>query len=181
MDQGKLLQYDTPDEIVVRPATEFVGELLGSGERPFRLLSFRPVRDFVEPGEAPGAPIAEHDDAARCARGGAVDRPRRACRSPTPTAQIIGRVTLATAVRAGGAAAMKLGADRPASSCWRCWWRSSLTPQSFAFVFQPLTKNGQPAIYTQNSLLNLTLSHLLIVAIATVAATASSRSASRSW
>jgi osmoprotectant transport system permease protein len=45
------------------------------------------------------------------------------------------------------------------------------TPESFAFVFQPLTKNGQPAIYTQNSLLALTLNHLLIVAIATVAAT----------
>jgi len=37
-------------------------------------------------------------------------------------------------------------------------------------VFAPLTKNGQPAIYTQNSLLNLTLSHLLIVAIATLGA-----------
>ena len=45
-----------------------------------------------------------------------------------------------------------------------------LTPQSFAFVFQPLTQNGQPAIYTQNSLLNLTLSHLAIVAVATLAA-----------
>lgn len=47
-----------------------------------------------------------------------------------------------------------------------------VTPQSFAFVFQPLTQNNQPAIYTQNSLLNLTLSHLTIVAIATVLATA---------
>ena len=27
-------------------------------------------------------------------------------------------------------------------------------------VFQPLTKNGQPAIYTQGSLLDLTLNHL---------------------
>jgi osmoprotectant transport system permease protein len=46
-----------------------------------------------------------------------------------------------------------------------------VTPQSFAFVFQPLTQNGQPAIYTQNSLLNLTLSHIAIVAVATLAAT----------
>jgi osmoprotectant transport system permease protein len=46
-----------------------------------------------------------------------------------------------------------------------------VTPESFAWLFQPLTKNGQPAIYTQNSLLNLTVSHLLIVAIATVLAT----------
>lgn len=46
-----------------------------------------------------------------------------------------------------------------------------LTPESFSWVFQPLTKNSQPAIYVQNSLLNLTLSHLTIVAIATVAST----------
>ena len=44
-----------------------------------------------------------------------------------------------------------------------------ISPQSFAFVFQPLTKDGQPAIYTQNSLLNLTLNHLAIVALATIA------------
>jgi len=46
-----------------------------------------------------------------------------------------------------------------------------VTPESFAWVFQPLTRNNQPAIYTQNSLLNLTLSHLTIVAIATIAST----------
>jgi osmoprotectant transport system permease protein len=46
-----------------------------------------------------------------------------------------------------------------------------VSPQSFAFVFQPLTKNGQPAIYTQNALLSLTVSHLAIVGAATVAAT----------
>jgi osmoprotectant transport system permease protein len=46
-----------------------------------------------------------------------------------------------------------------------------VTPESFAFVFQPLTKNGQPAIYTQNALWRLTVSHLLIVAVATIAAT----------
>jgi osmoprotectant transport system permease protein len=42
-------------------------------------------------------------------------------------------------------------------------------PQGFAPIFAPLTRNGQAAIYTQNSLLNLTLSHLAIVAVATVA------------
>jgi osmoprotectant transport system permease protein len=44
-------------------------------------------------------------------------------------------------------------------------------PESFAWVFEPLTKNEQPAIYTQNSLLGLTLSHLRFVAIATIAST----------
>lgn len=46
-----------------------------------------------------------------------------------------------------------------------------LTPESFAFVFAPLTRDGQPAIYVQNSLMNLTVSHLLIVLAATLAAT----------
>jgi osmoprotectant transport system permease protein len=47
-----------------------------------------------------------------------------------------------------------------------------VSPQTFAFVFEPLTKNDQPAIYVQTSLLDLTLNHLLIVAIATAFATA---------
>ena len=46
-----------------------------------------------------------------------------------------------------------------------------VSPQSFEWAFLPLTKNGQPAIYVQNSLLALTLSHLTFVAIATVAST----------
>ena len=46
-----------------------------------------------------------------------------------------------------------------------------VAPQSFAFVFEPLTRNQQPAIYVQSSLLDLTLNHLMIVAIAVAAAT----------
>jgi len=46
-----------------------------------------------------------------------------------------------------------------------------VSPESFAFVFEPLTKNNQPVIYNQGSLLDLTLNHLLIVAIATALAT----------
>jgi osmoprotectant transport system permease protein len=46
-----------------------------------------------------------------------------------------------------------------------------VSPQTFAFIFQPLTKNNQPAIYVQTPLLDLTLNHLMIVAIATALAT----------
>jgi len=46
-----------------------------------------------------------------------------------------------------------------------------VTPESFAFLLQPLTKNGQPAIYDRGSLWSLTLSHLAITFAATVAAT----------
>ena len=45
------------------------------------------------------------------------------------------------------------------------------SPESFAWLFQPLTRNNAPAIYTQTSLLSLTLSHLGLVAVAVIAST----------
>lgn len=57
MDQGKLLQYGTPAEILTSPATPFVRDLIGTGDRPFRLLSLTPVADVINEGEADGAPI----------------------------------------------------------------------------------------------------------------------------
>jgi osmoprotectant transport system ATP-binding protein len=57
MDKGKLLQYAPPAEIIANPATPFVAELIGTAERPFRLLSLRTVGECVEPGDAPGEPI----------------------------------------------------------------------------------------------------------------------------
>jgi osmoprotectant transport system ATP-binding protein len=98
MDEGRLLQYAAPDEIVVRPATEFVGELLGSGERPFRLLSFRPVKRFVEAGAASGAPIAE-TLTLRDALEEALWSGRDAVPVATPNGEIIGRVTMQTLVQ----------------------------------------------------------------------------------
>ncbi|WP_405402509.1 ABC transporter permease [Paracoccus sp. Ld10] len=45
------------------------------------------------------------------------------------------------------------------------------SPDSFAFAFQPFTRNNAPAIYTQTPLWSLTLSHLGLVALAVVAST----------
>ena len=98
MDQGRLLQYARPDELVVSPATEFVGELLGSGERPFRLLSFRQVRDFIEPGEASGAPIAD-TTTLRDALEEALWTGRDAVPVTNAEGQILGRVTMQTVIR----------------------------------------------------------------------------------
>jgi len=98
MDQGKLLQYARPDELVVSPATEFVGELLGSGERPFRLLSFRSVRDFIEPGEASGAPIAD-TTTLRDALEESLWTGRDAVPVANAEGQILGRVTMQTVIR----------------------------------------------------------------------------------
>ena len=98
MDGGHLLQYDTPERIVVKPATAFVGELLGSGERPFRLLSFRSVKDFIEPGTAQGTPIAEGTNL-REALEEALWTGRDAIPVAAPSGEIVGRVTLAAAVK----------------------------------------------------------------------------------
>ncbi|MBN9332593.1 ABC transporter ATP-binding protein [Devosia sp.] len=98
MDRAKLLQYDTPQEIVTRPATDFVGELLGTGERPFRLLSLQPVRPFIEPGEATGAAIGEG-----ASLRDALEEALWSGRTAVPVHDIagkpLGRVTLATAIR----------------------------------------------------------------------------------
>ncbi|MFB2595290.1 ABC transporter permease [Paracoccus sp. p4-l81] len=44
-----------------------------------------------------------------------------------------------------------------------------IAPDQFAPLFQPLTRNNAPAIYSQTSLLSLTLSHLALVGAAVVA------------
>lgn len=98
MDRAKLLQYDTPQEIVTRPATDFVGELLGSGERPFRLLSLQPLRPFIEPGEATGTAISV-DASLRDALEEALWSGRAAVPVRDGAGKTLGRVTLATAIR----------------------------------------------------------------------------------
>jgi osmoprotectant transport system ATP-binding protein len=57
MDQARLLQYAPPAELLTRPAEAFVERLVGTAERPFRLLSLTKVEDAVEPGPADGEPL----------------------------------------------------------------------------------------------------------------------------
>jgi len=61
MDQARLLQYATPAELLTHPAQAFVEQLVGTAERPFRLLSLMKVREAVEPGAAEGEPIVVTD------------------------------------------------------------------------------------------------------------------------
>ena len=51
------MQYGTPAEIVARPATAFVADMVGDVERPLRLLSLVPLSEVVEAGSAPGAAL----------------------------------------------------------------------------------------------------------------------------
>jgi osmoprotectant transport system ATP-binding protein len=58
MDGGRLLQYARPAEMLANPATDFVASLIGTAERPFRLLSLNRVETAVEAGAADGTAIA---------------------------------------------------------------------------------------------------------------------------
>ncbi len=57
MDAGRLVQHGTPAEIISRPATAFVADMVGDVERPLRLLSLIPVSEVLEDGPAEGAPL----------------------------------------------------------------------------------------------------------------------------
>lgn len=57
MSKGRVLQYGSPAEIITQPADPFVEAMLGSGEKPFRLLALASVGEVVEPGTAGGSPI----------------------------------------------------------------------------------------------------------------------------
>jgi osmoprotectant transport system ATP-binding protein len=54
MDKGRLLQFGEPVDLVRKPATPFVEGLVGTAERPFRLLSLNKVGAIVEEGAAEG-------------------------------------------------------------------------------------------------------------------------------
>lgn len=58
MDKGQLLQFAPPAQILTDPATLFVRDLIGSGDRPFRLLALIPVAEVATDGHADGPPIA---------------------------------------------------------------------------------------------------------------------------
>jgi len=100
MDAGKLLQFAPPAEIIAHPNSGFVSELIGAGDRPFRLLSLVEVGQAVEPGEAPGIPINAgrtlRDAFAECLWSGRDALPVEA------EGHIIGRVTMAELARRAG-------------------------------------------------------------------------------
>ncbi|MEM8569282.1 MAG: ABC transporter ATP-binding protein [Pseudomonadota bacterium] len=103
MDDGCLLQYAPPAEIIARPATEFVGALVGAGERPYRMLSLIPVGDVTEDGSAEGKAISDEATARD-----AVAELLWSRRSSAPVArrgEVIGRVRLDALLEMGAAPA----------------------------------------------------------------------------
>jgi osmoprotectant transport system ATP-binding protein len=101
MDNGKLLQYAPPAEILVHPATPFVGELIGVGDRPFRLLSLETAAQEVEPGEAEGAVVAADADL-RDVLAELLWSRRAAAPVAGRDGRVIGRVTLARLIERAG-------------------------------------------------------------------------------
>ncbi|WP_181702065.1 ABC transporter ATP-binding protein [Chthonobacter albigriseus] len=93
MDGGRLLQYASPNEILVRPATAFVDDLIGTGDRPFRLLSLTPLAEAVEAGPAEGEPMPG-DRSLRDALAELLWSKRAALPVAGADGAVIGRVTL---------------------------------------------------------------------------------------
>ena len=57
MSEGRLLQHAAPEEIVVRPADDFVARLTGTSDRAFKLLALATAGEAAEPGTASGPAI----------------------------------------------------------------------------------------------------------------------------
>jgi osmoprotectant transport system ATP-binding protein len=57
MAAGKVVQYADPKTLLVNPATAFVDNLVGTADRPFRILSLHHVADVMEEGAADGEPV----------------------------------------------------------------------------------------------------------------------------
>ena len=100
MDQARLLQYATPAELLTRPAHDFVERLVGTAERPFRLLSLARVREALEPGASEGEPLP-----ASASLNDALSRLIWTGREALPVANasgaVIGRVSIVGILRHG--------------------------------------------------------------------------------
>jgi osmoprotectant transport system ATP-binding protein len=98
MEAGRLLQYATPAEILARPASAFVEALVGSADRPLRLLSLASVAEAMEPGEAAGEAVSP-DTTLRDALAALLWSGRPALPVKGEDGHLIGKVTLDALVR----------------------------------------------------------------------------------
>ncbi|ELY7391696.1 ABC transporter ATP-binding protein [Cronobacter universalis] len=59
MDNGEVVQQGAPLTLLTAPRNDFVRDFFGRSELGVRLLSLKQVADFIEPGMADGAPVAD--------------------------------------------------------------------------------------------------------------------------
>lgn len=93
MDKGVMVQSGTPAELVHKPATDFVGAMIGPQERPFRLLALQPVSAALEQGSAEGAPIQD-TMSQRDALSNLVWTGRQEAPVANDEGQVLGKITL---------------------------------------------------------------------------------------
>ncbi|HEY9119168.1 MAG TPA: ABC transporter ATP-binding protein [Marinobacter sp.] len=72
MDQARIIQHDTPENILRRPASEFVENLVGKQDRGLKLMSLRRVGDLMQRypqpvNPEPGVEGVQEDDSLRLA------------------------------------------------------------------------------------------------------------------
>lgn len=61
MDKGKIIQHDTPEAILRRPASAFVENLIGKDDRGLKLLALRSVGELMERHQQPRKPEPNAD------------------------------------------------------------------------------------------------------------------------
>ncbi len=93
MDKGRLVQYARPAEMLVKPATPFVETLIGTSDRPFRMLSIETVGAAVEAGPAEG-PALSSTLSQRDALAALLWSGRAALPVQGPDGETLGRVSL---------------------------------------------------------------------------------------
>jgi osmoprotectant transport system ATP-binding protein len=100
MDQARLLQYATPEELLVHPAEAFVEQLVGTAERPFRLLSLVTVQEAMEQGHAEGEPLPL-SASLRDALSQLIWRGCEALPVADPSGALVGRISIDGILRRG--------------------------------------------------------------------------------
>ena len=99
-DEGKVVQDATPEEVLAKPANDFVRALVGGEAASLRLLKVRRVRDWLSRGtQAEGPPIAMRRTSRHGARPHARQRPQRAARGRQEPAQPQGAIGLGDLLR----------------------------------------------------------------------------------
>lgn len=170
MDDGKLLQYGPPAEILARPATDFVERLVGTGERPFRLLSLMDLKTVLQPGDAGGATMpvtaSQRDALAELLWSG-----RKALPFLTMMADHLDK-SRSTGFCIRQSVRHEI-VPVPCSACAASGRSVAVLwqPHLFEPLFRPLVDEGVPVIYDRANFVTLTLQHLGLVALAALAST----------
>lgn len=103
MHGGKLLQYGTPEDILVRPADPFCVQLTGTADRALKLLSLSKAKDHLQPNPANTALTMSENASLREVLSELTWRGEQALNIVNETGQTIGSIDLPQVLLAGQA------------------------------------------------------------------------------